>query len=78
MRMRMRTKKMRTIIATVVYTEDSSSKQRLLEMAGKILENLQKSIVDDTISSAAGLERDSHSKAYRTLPYYESQSQLSD
>jgi hypothetical protein len=50
---------------------------RILEMAEKILYNLQKAMVDSTISTAAGLEKgDSHSAAYRALPYYESQSQL--
>ena len=53
--------------------------ERVLEMAGKILYNLQKAMVDSTISSAAGLEKgDSHSTAYQALPYYESPSQLSD
>ncbi len=50
----------------------------VLEMAGKIFYNIQKAMVDSTISSAAGLEKgDSYSAAYHTLPYYESQSQLS-
>jgi seryl-tRNA synthetase len=52
---------------------------RILEMAEKIHSNLQKNIVDNTISSAAGLEKgDSQSAAYQTLPYYDSQSQLSN
>jgi hypothetical protein len=52
---------------------------RVLEMAEKIFKNLQKSIVDNTISSAAGLEKgDSQSAAYQTLPYYGSRSQLSN
>jgi hypothetical protein len=47
--------------------------ETILEMAEKILYNLQKSLVDSTISSAAGLEKgDSHSAAYHALPYYES------
>jgi hypothetical protein len=51
--------------------------QRVLESAEKILCNLQKVIVDSTISSAAGLEEgDSYPAAYQALPYYESPSQL--
>jgi archaellum component FlaC len=51
--------------------------ERVLEMAGKILYNLQKAMVDSTISSAAGLEEgDSYSAAYQALPYSESSSQL--
>jgi hypothetical protein len=53
--------------------------ERVLEMAGKILYNLQKTMVESTISSAVGLEKgDSYSAAYQALPYYESPSQLSD
>jgi hypothetical protein len=53
-------------------------RERIVEMAEKILYNLQKALVDNTISSAAGLEKgDSHSAVYHTLPYYESQSQPS-
>jgi hypothetical protein len=53
--------------------------QRVLEMAEKILYNLQKGIVDSTLSTAAGLEEgSSHPAAYRALPYYESTSGLSD
>jgi hypothetical protein len=44
----------------------------------KIFYNLQKAMIDSTISTAAGLEKgDSHSAAYQALPNYESQSQLS-
>jgi hypothetical protein len=53
--------------------------ERVLKMGERILYNLQKSIVDSAISTAAGLEkRDSYSAAYQALPYYESPSQLSD
>jgi hypothetical protein len=49
--------------------------ERILEMAEKILSNLQKSIVDSTISTAAGLEDgSSYPAAYQALPYYESPS----
>src|SRR5918994_3675834 len=52
---------------------------RVLKMAEKILYNLQKAMVDSTISSAAGLEKgDSYSAAYQALPYSESTSRLSD
>lgn len=47
--------------------------ERVLEMAGKILDNLQKGMVDSTISTAAGLEEGS---SYQALPYYNSPSQL--
>jgi hypothetical protein len=46
---------------------------RVLEMAGKILNNLQKGMVDSTMSTAAGLEEGS---SYQALPYYNSPSQL--
>ena len=53
--------------------------ERVLEMAERVLYNLHKSLVDSTISSAAGLEKgDSHSAAYQALPYYEFQSQPSN
>ena len=53
--------------------------ERVLELAGKILYNLQKAMVDSTISSAAGLEKgNSYPAARRALPYYESISQLPD
>jgi len=53
--------------------------QRVLEMAEKVLYNLQKGIANGTISTAAGLEEESsHPAAYRALPYYESTSGLSD
>ena len=42
---------------------------RVLEMAERILHNLQKGIVDSTISPAAGLEKGS-SYSYQTLPGY--------
>jgi hypothetical protein len=48
-------------------------------MAERIFENLQKNIVDNIISAAAGLENGgSHPAAYQALPCYESPSQLSD
>jgi hypothetical protein len=44
----------------------------MLEMAENILYNLQKGIVDSTIATAAGLEKDSsYSATNRALPYYE-------
>ena len=53
--------------------------ERVLEMAEKILYNLQKGIVDTTVATAAGLkEGSSYPAAYRALPYYESTSGLSD
>jgi DNA repair exonuclease SbcCD ATPase subunit len=51
--------------------------ERVLKMGERILYNLQKSIVDSTISTAAGLEKESsYPAARRALPYYESSSQL--
>jgi hypothetical protein len=51
--------------------------ERVLDVAEKILYNLQKGIVDSTISTAAGLEDgSSYPAARRALPYYESSSQL--
>ncbi|HKG87130.1 MAG TPA: hypothetical protein VKA95_02300 [Nitrososphaeraceae archaeon] len=48
-------------------------------MAERVLNNLQKGIVDSTISTAAGLEEgSSYSAAYQALPYYESPSHLPD
>jgi hypothetical protein len=45
--------------------------ERVLEMAERVLHNLQKDIVDGTISTAAGLENgSSYYTTYRTLPYY--------
>jgi hypothetical protein len=38
---------------------EQSVSQRVLKMAEKILYNLQKGIVDSTIATAAGLEKDS-------------------
>ena len=50
---------------------------RVLEMAERILNNLQKGMVDNTISSAAGLEKgSSYSATHQALPYYESPSHL--
>jgi len=50
---------------------------RVLDMAERILYNLQKGIVDNTISAAAGLESGSSYFATRqALPYYESPSRL--
>jgi len=43
---------------------------RLLEIAERILYNLQKGIVDSTISTAAGLENGgSYSVSYQALPH---------
>jgi transposase-like protein len=50
---------------------------RVLEMAERVLNNLQKGIVDSTISIAAGLEKGSlYSGTYQALPYYEFLSHL--
>jgi hypothetical protein len=50
---------------------------RVLEMAERVLNNLQKCIVDSTISTAAGLEKgSSYSAPYQALPYYQSPSHL--
>jgi archaellum component FlaC len=52
--------------------------ERVLERAEILLVNLQKNIVDNTISTAAGLEDGmSHATTSRTLPYYGFPSQLS-
>jgi transposase-like protein len=52
---------------------------RVLETAEKILCNLQKVIVDNTISTAAGLEEgDSYPSAYHALPHYNSPLHLTD
>jgi hypothetical protein len=49
--------------------------ERVLEMSEYILFNLQKNIVDSTISTAAELEEgSSYSAAYQDLPYYKSPS----
>ena len=49
--------------------------ERVLEMSEKMLFNLQKNIVDSTISTAAELEEGrSDSAAYQALPYYKSPS----
>jgi len=46
-------------------------------MAERVLNNLQKGIVDNIISIAAGLEKgSSYSATYQALPYYESPSYL--
>ena len=46
-------------------------------MAERVLNNLQKGIVDNIISTAAGLEKgSSYSATYEALPYYESPSYL--
>jgi hypothetical protein len=51
---------------------------RILEVAVRIFCNLQKCIVDNTISTAVGLEdRNSYPAAY-TSPYYETPSRLPD
>jgi hypothetical protein len=52
--------------------------ERVLEMAERVLNNLQKCVVDNIISTAAGLEKDSSYSAttYQALPYYESPSHL--
>jgi hypothetical protein len=45
--------------------------ERELKMGEKILYNLQKNIVESTISTAAGLEKESsYPAARRALPYY--------
>jgi hypothetical protein len=50
---------------------------RVLEMAKRVLNNLQKGIVDSTISVAAGLEKGgSYSAIHQAMPYYESPSHL--
>jgi hypothetical protein len=53
--------------------------ERVLERAERILVNLQKNIVDNTISTAArsGDGRSPHAITSRALPYYEFPSQLS-
>ena len=49
--------------------------EKVLEMSEKMLFNLQKNIVDSTISTAAELEEGrSDSAAYQALPYYKSPS----
>jgi hypothetical protein len=54
-------------------------RERVLETAHRTFENLQKNIVDNIISAAAGLENGgSYPAAYQALPYYESPSHLSD
>jgi hypothetical protein len=46
--------------------------ERVFEMAERILHNLQKGIVDSTISTAAGLEKgSSYTPAHQALPYYQ-------
>jgi hypothetical protein len=46
-------------------------------IAERILGNLQKGIVDSTISTAAGLEKGSpYSATHQAMPYYESPSHL--
>jgi hypothetical protein len=52
---------------------------RVLEVTERIFCNLQKGIVDSTISTAAELkEGSSHREAYQALPYHESPSRISD
>jgi hypothetical protein len=52
---------------------------RLLERAERLLVNLQRGIVDSTISTTAGLEDgSSYRDAYQALPYHEPPSRLSD
>jgi hypothetical protein len=47
-------------------------RERTLEKAARILDNLQKGVVDNIISTAAGLEKGgSNPTAYQSLPYYE-------
>ena len=49
----------------------------MLEIAERVLNNLQKDIVDSAISIAAGLEKGSlYSGTYQALPYYEFLSHL--
>jgi hypothetical protein len=51
----------------------------VLEMAERILGNLQKGIVDTTISTAAGLEEEnSYSAPCQALPHYQSTSASSE
>jgi hypothetical protein len=45
---------------------------RVLEVAEKMLHNLQKGLVESTISTAAGLEEGSPYPSARALTYYES------
>jgi archaellum component FlaC len=54
--------------------------ERVLDVAEKILYNLQKGIVDSTISTAAGLEDGSSypTATQQALPYYNSPSRLPD
>jgi hypothetical protein len=48
--------------------------ERVFEMVERILHNLQKGIVDSTISTAAGLENvSSYSATYQALPYFNHQ-----
>jgi hypothetical protein len=48
-------------------------RERVLETAERTFENLQKNIVDNIISAAAGLENGgSYPVAYQALPYNES------
>lgn len=51
---------------------------RVLETAEKILYNLQKSMVDSTISKTAGLEEGSSYPAEQDLTFYDSPSRLPD
>jgi hypothetical protein len=58
---------------------DQFVSERVLEMAERILGNLQKGLVDGTISTAAGLEKEiTYSAAYQALPYYQSTNVSSD
>jgi hypothetical protein len=51
---------------------------KILEMAENILHNLQKNIVDSTVSTVAGLEEaSSYPKSYQVSPYNESSLRLS-
>jgi hypothetical protein len=48
------------------------AKRGVLDMAERILYNLQKGIVDNTISKAAGLEKgNSYPATYQALPFYQ-------
>jgi hypothetical protein len=59
------------------HGDEQSVSGRVLEMAERILYNLQKGIVDSTVSTVAGLEKEiTYSATPQALPYYESPSHL--
>ena len=52
-------------------------RERVVETAKRVLDNLQKNIVDNIISTASGLEKGgSYSAAYQSLPYYKANQQF--